>query len=305
MPRRTASPPTLASLLGRLPRTVPRLDAELLAAHVLGRSRLFILTRPGHPLTARQAARLDRLFARRANGEPLAYLTGHREFYGRDFIVTRDTLIPRPETELLVAEALRWLDACATVPACVVDVGTGSGNIIVTLASIAQQKKVAWYASDIADAALRVARRNARRHQMHGRIRFLHSDLLEKLQGKIRKHRARPLLIVANLPYLSPALYRTAEQTVRAYEPRRALTSGEHGLAHIRRLLRETAQLIPDRSKDTTLFFEFSPEQALPLALLVKSVFPLGKAVFHRDLAGKQRLCRIDIPPPPTATSRP
>lgn len=298
MPRRP--PPvrerSLGTLLKTLPRSVPRLDAELLLAHLLKKPRLFVITHPEHLLPPAHLARWEALVARRAAHEPLAYLVGEKEFYGLPFSVDRHTLIPRPETELLVEHALDWIKSRSSVRPIVLDVGTGSGCIIIALAKLSgnARNKTRWYAGDVERRALRVARRNSRRHRMDRHIRFAHSDLLGNFSDTLENTPGHPLLITANLPYLSPALFRSAERTVRTFEPRNALASRKRGLAHIARLLGQVSKLRRKRSGPITLLLEFSPEQTLLLTHLVKDVFPLNQAIFYRDLTGRKRLLRID-----------
>ncbi|HFD39187.1 MAG TPA: peptide chain release factor N(5)-glutamine methyltransferase, partial [Anaerolineae bacterium] len=169
----------------------PRFDAELLLAHLLGTNRAAILAHPDRSLSPELDARFRNLVARRADREPLAYLLGHREFYGLDFLVDPRVLIPRPETEHLVEEALRL--ASRLPPSLrIADVGTGSGAIAVALAVHLPQALV--YALDASAEALAVAAANAQRHGVAGRIRCLAGDLLTPLPEAVD-------LIVANLPY--------------------------------------------------------------------------------------------------------
>lgn len=214
----------------------PRLDAELLLAHVLGAARGWLWAHPEADVPAEAQARFDQLLARRLRREPLAYLLGEREFYGRPFFVTPDVLVPRPETELLVEAVARW--ACSRGEAKIADIGTGSGAIAVTLAMELPEARL--FAVDLSAGALAMARRNAERHGVAERIVFLLGDLLAPLRGAGETLDA----IVANLPYIAEETYRTLMPEVRDYEPELALRAGDGGLALIRRLIDNAPPLL-------------------------------------------------------------
>ncbi len=204
------------------------LDAEVLARHVLGWDRAALVARWRDPAPPDFQERLLPLIARRLNREPVAYITGQREFWGLDFAVTPDVLIPRPETELVVEQALHYAGDHGT-PETVVDVGTGSGAIAVSLATEWPTARVT--ATDLSAAALAVAARNARRHGVEARLRFVQADLLD--------HRV-PLadLIVSNPPYVRDVDRQALQPEVGKHEPALALFGGPgDGLALVRRLL--------------------------------------------------------------------
>lgn len=204
------------------------LDAEVLARHVLGWDRAALVARWRDPAPADFQERLLPLIARRLNREPVAYITGQREFWGLDFEVTPDVLIPRPETELVVEQALHYAGDHGT-PATVVDVGTGSGAIAVSLATEWPAARVT--ATDLSAAALAVAARNARRHGVEARLSLVQADLLD----------ARvPIadLIVSNPPYVRDVDRQALQPEVGQHEPALALFGGPgDGLALVRRLL--------------------------------------------------------------------
>lgn len=223
-----------ADYLGRHGSPSARLDAELLLAHVLGFTRLDLYVQFDRPLMEKELAPFRDLLRRRARGEPVAYLVGEREFWSRPFGVNPSTLIPRPETELLVETALEAL--ADGEPGWVVDVGTGSGAIAVTLALEAPSRPVA--AVDVSADALDVARANARRHGVEDAITWLEGDLLAPVVAA----RCAPLAgVVSNPPYVATADWEQLDPTVRDYEPRLALDGGEDGLRIIARLIAESA----------------------------------------------------------------
>ena len=227
------------------------IDAEVLARHVLGWDRAQLLSHYRDAAPAAFSERYQPLVDRRSRREPVAMITGTREFWSRDFAVTPNTLVPRPDTELIIEEALRILpDRASTV----IDIGTGSGCLAVTLAAERPQDLVV--ATDISHEALLVARANARRHQVDGRLQFVRTDLASGL-------RIQADLIVSNPPYVP---YRDAGSLpldVSDYEPAMALFGGRDGLAIIERLL---ATLTPRLAPHAAFIVEFGYGQEDDLA---------------------------------------
>ena len=213
----------------------PRLTAELLLAHVLGWDRIRIVSHGEEKLPPDAAREFRALVERRSRGEPLQYLSGEREFYGLSFKVNASVLIPRPETEILVEQALQWAHSGGwDTGARFVDVGTGSGCIAVALAS--RQPGSCGWAVDISTAALAVARFNAIRHGVEARIGLVCADLLTCFAPAP----AFPL-ILANLPYIPCSESGDLAPMVRDYEPPGALFAGESGLEAYRRLIPQAA----------------------------------------------------------------
>ena len=255
------------------------LDAQVLLGEALGVDRAYLLTHPERELTPEQAQHFAAYVDRAARGEPIAYILGKRAFYDRDFYVTPDVLIPRPETELLLEEALAWIKPRGSARA--VDVGAGSGALAVTLAVHAPQVDV--YAVDVSAAALAVARRNA---EMHGaRVRFVQADLLTPFLGGA----ARFDLVMANLPYIPsgdvPGL------AVSRYEPLTALDGGADGLVLIRRLLDQIPQVC---ATGALILLETAADQGESVLELANSLSPQSASVL-RDYAGHDRIVRIVI----------
>lgn len=210
----------------------PRLDAELMLGTILGRSRAYLLAHPELPLDAAQAARWTSWLRKRAGHYPIQYLVGNQEFYGRGFAVGPGVLIPRPETELLVDVCLERLDARALPNPRVLDVGTGSGAVAVTLA--AERPRLRVTATDISRRALAVAERNAARHGCESRIEFLAGPGLAPLEGRP----GRWDLVVSNPPYVPTADRGRVDRSVAAYEPGAAVFAGPDGLEMYETLLK-------------------------------------------------------------------
>jgi release factor glutamine methyltransferase len=211
----------------------PRTTAQLLLAHLLGKDRTYLLTHPNEPVEETIRHQFRAWASRRAGGVPLQYLIGHQEFYGLDFIVTPDVLIPRPETELVVEEVLGSSQPPAPL---IIDVGAGSGCLAVTLAVHLNQARI--IALDISPSALKVARLNAQRHGVEDQLLFLASDLFSALVPCQPSTTAD--FIVANPPYVSEAEFAGLPREVREHEPHVALIAGPDGLALHRRLLTES-----------------------------------------------------------------
>ncbi|HEX9414744.1 MAG TPA: peptide chain release factor N(5)-glutamine methyltransferase, partial [Ktedonobacterales bacterium] len=209
-----------------------QLDAVVLLGHVVGARRAALLAYPERALTHEQWMAYLSLVRRRMDAEPVAYLTGHREFMALDFLTDRRALIPRPETEQLVEAALDA--ACARIERderpIVADIGTGTGAIAIAL-TVHEPRLVRIYATDISTDALALADENVRRHHVEDRVLLLHGDLADPLPEPVD-------LLVANLPYVSSDQADTLARDVRAYEPGLALYGEAGGLGHIARLLR-------------------------------------------------------------------
>jgi release factor glutamine methyltransferase len=235
-------------------------------------------------LTAEQEAAYFELLRRRIEHRPTAYLTGAREFYGIEFYVAPGVLIPRPETELLVEESLRLLrdrSAAGRTPVFV-DVGTGSGAIVVAAAK--NWPNARYIGTDTSAAALQVATLNAKRPRLAGRIELLHGDLLEAVSGEVD-------VIAANLPYIPTAVWQALPPEIRDHEPRHALDGGDDGLDLIRRLI----WMAPSYLRPTgALLLEIGDGQAATVLELLAESFPGSRRYTQRDLSGIERVVVVD-----------
>lgn len=265
-----------------------RLDAQVLAGHVLGVERATLYAYPERTMTPEQERQLLLLLERRARGEPVAYLVGHKEFYGLDFFVDQRVLIPRPETELLVEAALavirRKIDA-GEMPV-VADIGTGSGAIAITLA-VEEPRLPYLYACDISPQALEVALLNSRYHHVDDRVHLRQGDLLAALPEPVD-------VLLANLPYVGTTEIELLTPDVRAYEPHLALFSGPYGLGLLQRFCKETQQS-GMLKRSGVMVLEIGYQQREPLIQLIHKLWPHASITYKKDYGGWDRLLQITV----------
>jgi len=273
---------------------IDSLDLDLIIAHVLKKNREMILSHPEVELNKNQAAKIKRFIRRRINHEPLAYILGHKEFFGLDFKVNESTLIPRPETELIVEKVLEKI---ATIKhsnnLTILDIGTGSGNIIISLAKNLKNKNINYVAIDISKKALGIAKENIKQHGLNKKIKVIHSNLLNFLFEKKNKIKNRNLIITANLPYLDDSWQNLCTDIKGIlYEPKTAWHGGRDGL-NIYRNLQEQLLLLryANKIKNVYMICEIGPEQKERM----KKIFFQYEIKFYKDLAQKWRLCEIDL----------
>lgn len=255
------------------------LESEILLRHVLGINRVQLYTDLGSDLSPEQEKALDELLERRCRGEPSAYITGHREFYGLDFIVDRNVLVPRPETELLVEKALELAENYAV--RTIFDIGTGCGAIAVSLA--VNLPGVIVYGTDISPEALEVARTNCRRHDVAERVVLLNGSLLEPLKENVD-------MIIANLPYVRYA--DIPRKGPLSYEPEMALHGGKDGLDIIRALCFQAGEKL---NESGILVLEIGEGQAAAITDILNDTFHSGTINIYRDLAGIERVVILSL----------
>ncbi|MCI0396289.1 MAG: peptide chain release factor N(5)-glutamine methyltransferase [Chloroflexi bacterium] len=258
----------------------PALDARLLLEHVLQVEHAYLVAHGDDPLTAAQEQDYRTLVDRAARRKPIPYLVGQAPFYGLAFAVSPAVLIPRPETELLLEAALGWARQRAAV--YIVDVGTGSGCIAISLARQLPAARIE--ATDISPSALKMARRNAQTHGVAGRILFHHGELLEPVAG-------RPDLIVANLPYVTDHEWTELDDGVKWYEPDVALRGGPDGLDVIRQLLGQAQSRLAGGG---AIFLEIGWQQGPAMDQLAQSHFPSARVTITPDYAGHDRIVGIE-----------
>ena len=253
------------------------LESELLLRHTLKINRVQLYLNPDYELNPEEEESFWHLVERRLNGEPTAYITGHREFYGLDFYVDPSVLIPRPESELLVEKALK-LAQNRTIPT-IAEVGTGCGAIAISLALNLPQTKI--YATDISASALKVALFNCQTHGVVNRICLLQGDMLNPLPEPVD-------LIIANLPYVKESRLPSIHSA--NFEPLLALNGGSDGLEKICQLCRQANnKLYPDGY----LLLEIGQGQGRAVTTFLRSLFPSAKIEVTPDLGGIDRVVSL------------
>ena len=264
---------------GRLARAgsdTPGLDAEVLLRHVLGLGRAGLFAQFPDAIAPDAQTAYQRLLDQRASGTPVAYLTGEREFMGLTFAVGPEVLIPRPESEILVEWALNWLSQ--RKHATIVDVGTGSGAIALSLAALLDPGVAgAIIAIDVSDAALAMAARNRARFGLEEQVTLMQGSLLAPISGSVD-------LLLANLPYLTPE--QIAVNPELAAEPRLALDGGADGLGLVRQLIGDAPRVM---GAGGAIGLEIDPSQAEAVVARARDAFPAADVAVLSDLAGRDR----------------
>ncbi len=266
----------------------PQLDAQVLLAHVMDRPRTWVLAHPESPPDPEAISILEPLIRRLEDGEPLPYVLGHQEFFGLDFEITPDVLIPRPETELLVERAIAWLKA-APERRTAADIGTGSGCIAVCLASQVPEARI--LGTDISRPALEVARRNALKHKVSDQIELVECDILpQHVPGLSTDHHFD--LVCANLPYIPTGILRGLP--VYGREPTLAFDGGPDGLDPFRKLFSLVGEWM---APGGLILLEIEATQGAAVLSLAYDASGAASIHLHRDLAGRDRLLEIQLSP--------
>ncbi|MEA1871992.1 MAG: peptide chain release factor N(5)-glutamine methyltransferase [Chloroflexota bacterium] len=260
-------------------------EAELLLGHILGISKTQLYTEPEKSLTSAEAKHLWSLVQRCLDHEPAAYILGHCEFYGIDFRIDSCTFIPRPETELLVEEAVELAHRISHSgkQITIADIGTGCGAIAISLALALPQAKI--YATDISASTLRVAGMNCRRHAVSSQVELLQGNLLEPLSQPVD-------MIVANLPYIKDCEFKDLSPEIINFEPTTALAGGEDGLDKIQQILEQ----VPGKlSHGGCFLLEIGQGQGRVVTSLIKSYFTQASIELISDLGGIERVVKVGL----------
>jgi release factor glutamine methyltransferase len=286
--------------------SLPVIESEILIAFLLGKDKEFLLTHPETEISAAVFKKFKLLEHKRLAGWSSAFLVGQKEFYGLDFMVDKNVLIPRPETELMVDEVLDILRQSAN-DLMLVDLGTGSGAIIISCADQIKKvfpgkyKEIIFRAVDISPSALKIAKKNAILNKQDKVINFLQGNLLEPLVNRadFSNLSNRELVIAANLPYLTPKQVKASPSIQK--EPELALVAGSDGLKYYHELFRQLKSLknIIDTEnnfiKPITILCEIDPSQNKSIKLLVKKYFPQANLEIKKDLASRDRLATAKL----------
>ena len=258
------------------------IESEVIIRKVLGLDRNNFFATLDNPISMRKTSQIKKNLQQRISGIPLSYITKNREFFGIDFFVNENVLIPRQESELLVEKVISFCKKQKKTKFTIADIGTGSGALAISIAK--NLSNVNLIAIDISDKALQIAKKNAKSINVSRKISFLRSNLLENLKTPVD-------VIVANLPYISTGEMHTLSLEVKK-EPTIALLGGEDGTDLIAKLIRQSPQYLKKNGK---LILEISPSQKNIVFSLIKENFPKSNPKVHEDYAKIERAISIEI----------
>lgn len=291
---------SVKQIIRKFENNIPSPDLQIILAHALRREKSYIYTFPEYKpgiFTRAKFAFFLRLYKK---GYSIAAIVKSKEFYGLEFFVDKHVLIPRPETELVVDAALDRLrtvnppvrQAGCGLRTVLIDVGTGTGCVPISIMKTLKHKNIKTFAIDISKAALKTAKKNAKRHGVD--IEFLHGDLLEPIIKTLKHENIKTIIITANLPYLTVRQFNNEPSIQR--EPRRALVADDQtGLSLYEKLFQQITRLL---IVNCLLLIEIDPRQSAPALALAKKYFPGAKVEIKKDLAGRDRLVQVIIDNP-------
>ena len=296
------------------------LDAEVLLLEALNRYRYdsenldksWLYVHDDYKLNKDEEKLFNNFISQREKYKPVAYITNRKEFYGYDFYVNENVLIPRPETELIVDEVLEILskrDKNKFYPALaeghsgfsrsvkkitLIDIGTGSGCIIISILNELIKNKIInnAFANDISKKAIEVAKINAKKYNLNKKIKFINGDLEKVIDKKIFSD-SNQIIITANLPYIKNSDYKTLQPNVKKYEPAIALKAGEDGLDYIRKLIDLISKIQLELNKNIYLFLEADPNQINKITAILNEKLTNLNIKIIKDLSGKERIISI------------
>jgi release factor glutamine methyltransferase len=258
------------------------LDAEVLLFNVINKDKTYIHTYPEYILNKNQEKKFKEYIKRRSKHEPVAYILNTKEFYNLSFYVNKNVLVPRPETEQLVEESLKLIQKDKKIQN-IIEIGTGSGCISMSIAKNIKRKNINFYATDICKRALSVAQKNIKTHKV--KIKFIQSDLLNNIPNLKKEY-----ILIANLPYLDinhKNLLKSSNTKGLKFEPSKALYSGKDGLNLYRKLF---SQIKEQKNKPKYLLCEFGHKQVKELKNIIKNTLPEYTVIIKKDLAGLNRI---------------
>ncbi|MFC1857326.1 peptide chain release factor N(5)-glutamine methyltransferase [Thermodesulfobacteriota bacterium] len=263
----------------------PRASAEILLSHALQLRRIDLYLQYDQPLGVNELASFKSLIRRRTRREPAAYIVGTKEFWSLDLFVTGDALIPRPETECLVERALVWLPENADTSAkTILELGTGSGAISISLAN--HRPLHFFFASDVSAEAVRLAKKNARAHQLDKRIRFFCGDWFTP----VNRRGSYFDMIISNPPYIATRAIKSLEPEIRKYEPELALNGGPDGLKALRHIISRAYIYL---SPQGVLLIEMGYDQKDDIAEIIEACGQYEDVVFFKDYSGHDRVVQM------------
>ncbi len=295
---------TISDLKQKFQKQLKLSEIDLVISCVVKKSVEYILSYPEFKLKEKQAEKIKKLIKKRIQGEPLAYISGKKEFFNIDFFVNKNVLIPRPETEMIVEETLNELEK-ENKKLTILDIGCGSGNIIISLSKnlirkkIQNAKNIKFLASDISKKALSVARKNAKKNKQQKKIKFFHSDLLDNKKLEKEFKNIKKLIIVANLPYVPKKYLKQKETKLTTglkYEPKIALFGGKDGLDFYKKLTLQILKLKEKFPKIKILsFYEIENKQKTSFENWKIENNLKIKSSYKKDTGKKWRLCKLNF----------
>ncbi|PIY93659.1 MAG: peptide chain release factor N(5)-glutamine methyltransferase [Candidatus Magasanikbacteria bacterium CG_4_10_14_0_8_um_filter_32_14] len=316
---------TIKQLISTSSQRINQLDSEIILAHVLRKTREFLFANPEFEITFWQKIKFDNLVKQRQKNIPVAYLIGHKEFFGLDFFVNKNVLVPRPDTEIIVEQVLKEIQNSKVSAKggsafggkiqnlLLIDVGTGSGCIPISILDSLKKRNdemsganfvtsvpdkfrpaqfvtpIQTIAIDISKKALCVAKKNVKKHNVE--IEFLHGNLLKPIIKNLNLNQFKSMLITANLPYLTEKQFQD-EPSIQ-HEPKLALVADNEGLALYEELLQQIKQLLSSIDCSLSTMFEIDPTQTDKIKILIKKYLPEANIEIKKDLAGLDRLVII------------
>lgn len=266
-----------------------QLEAELIISFVLRINREQLFINNNKEITKKQDIQINNLIKERLTGEPIAYLLKEKNFYNLSFFVNKDTLIPRPESELIIEQVLQEIKNKNQDKKIIIDIGTGSGCLIISLAhNLKRQDNIKYLGIDISPLAIKVAQKNSKKHQLNKKIKFISGNLLEPIIKNLNEEKNIDIIILANLPYLTKKEIK--ESPSIKHEPYTALYGGIDGLQYYRKLLAQIKKI--KANNNISIYQEISPWQKNPLRDLTKKKLGLynPKIKVIKDLSKKDRL---------------
>lgn len=269
-------------------------EAKLLLSFVIKKPKEYILAHPEHNISLWQKIKFNYLWKKMQSGIPFAYITGHKEFFNLDFLVNKHTLIPRPDTETIVDEAVNEIKNKEN-NILLIDVGTGTGCIPISILKIFKDLRnlnITTIATDISKQALKIAKKNAKKHKVA--IKFLHGDLLSPILQTYKLTGLQALVITANLPYLKEEWWKN-EPSIQK-EPKSALVSdNKNGLELYEKLLQQIIEIKKILDVGYWIFFEIDPRQSSEIFKLIQKYLPEASIEIIKDLSGFDRVVKIKI----------
>lgn len=284
---------SINKVLRQAQKHIDKLDAQVLLAHVMGMNREYLLSHDDKNLTLIQRWAYQSLIRKRQKNIPVAYLLKKKEFFGLNFFVNKNVLVPRPETETLVENVVEYLKSKVRNQRVVlIDVGTGSGCIPISIMRACEQTNIQAHAIDISSKALKVAKKNAKKHNVD--VAFIQGNLLSPiLNNSSTLNLPSSIVITANLPYVPESDY-VKEPSIQK-EPKLALVADNHGMALYKTFINQLGELVSLTKTPLSCIMEMDPSQIIPLKKQIQTILPQATVEVIQDLSGRDRFLYATI----------